>query len=248
MRLANKAAVITGASRGIGRAIAMLFGREGCSVVINYKSNYEGARETAAAIEAEGGTALLFRADVCSRKEVDAMFDYCVRNFGKVDIAVNNAGVSSITPFTEISEEEWDRVVSCNLKGVFLCCQAALKLMIPRRVGKIINVASVWGLVGASCEAHYSAAKGGVIALTKALAKEVGPSGINVNAIAPGVIETDMLAGLSDEELTVLCSQTPLGRLGRPEDVARCALFLASEDSDFVTGAVICASGGFVIV
>lgn len=247
MMLENKAAIITGASRGIGSAAALLLAREGCPVIINYKESREAAHRLADVINSTGGRAVPFKADVSNRLEVDEMVHACISSFGKVDILVNNAGISKASLFTDISDREWEEMINVNLKGVFLCCQSVLKHMLQQKSGKIINISSIWGMVGGSCEAHYSAAKGGVIALTKALAKEMGPSGIHVNAIAPGITHTDMLCGLNDDEMGELRSNTPLMRFGTPDDIARCVLYLAGSDSDFVTGQVISPNGGFVV-
>lgn len=215
--------------------------------MVNYRKGEAEARETARLINSSGGKAFPFRANVSDFAEVEAMFDACVREYGHIDVLVNNAGVSTYSLITSLSVQEWDEVVDVNLKGTFLCCRAALTRMVPKRTGSIINIASIWGLVGAACEAHYSASKGGVIAFTKALAKEVGPSRVRANAIAPGVISTDMLSSLDEDALNDLREKTPLGRLGTPDDIAKCALYLASADSDFMTGQVLSPNGGFVI-
>jgi 3-oxoacyl-[acyl-carrier protein] reductase len=243
----SKTAIITGASRGIGRAIAILFAHNGYHVLINYVKSQDAAFTLCASLQTEGCSADLFRADVTDPAQVRAMTDFCLTRFGGIDLLVNNAGISQTALFTEITEAEWDEIIRVNLKGVFLCSQAVLPEMIRAKSGKIINISSIWGLAGASCEVHYSAAKAGVIGLTKALAKELGPSNIQVNCIAPGVIATDMLNDYSQTELDDLKNQTPLLRLGTPEDVAACTLFLASEAADFLTGQVISPNGGLVI-
>jgi 3-oxoacyl-[acyl-carrier protein] reductase len=198
-------------------------------------------------LQKEGYSIDTFKADVSNRGEVQAMIDFCLSRFGGIDLLVNNAGISQTSLFTDITEADWDRMIDTNLKGVYLCTQAVLKSMLGVKRGKIINIASIWGMVGGSCEVHYSAAKAGVIGLTKALAKELGPSNIQVNCIAPGVIATDMLSEYNKAELDDLKNQTPLLRLGTPEDIAACAFFLASEAADFLTGQVISPNGGFVI-
>jgi 3-oxoacyl-[acyl-carrier protein] reductase len=239
--------IITGASRGIGKAMAVLFARHHYQVLINYAVSREQAEQLSAVIRSQGGQAAVFQADVGDAAQVAAMVDYCHTHFGPVNLLINNAGLAQTTLCVETSEADWDRIIAVNLKSVFLCSQAVLRHMIPAKRGKIINIASIWGLVGASCEVPYSAAKAGVIGFTKALAKEVGPSGIQVNCIAPGVITTDMLAEYSEADLQALRDQTPLGRLGTPAEIAACALFLASPAADFLTGQVISPNGGLVV-
>lgn len=189
----------------------------------------------------------LFKADISNREDVEDMVDYCIKEFGGLDVLVNNAGVSQDKLFTDITDEDWDNMMNINLKGSFYCSQVALKYMISEKKGNIINISSIWGISGASCEVHYSITKAGIIGMTKALAKEVGPSNIRVNSIAPGVINTDMLSGYNEEDIDVLVEETPLMRLGTPEDIANCAIFLASDKSNFITGQVISPNGGFVI-
>lgn len=233
--------LITGASRGIGRAMAAAFAREGYRVCIHYHTGREEALELEQELAAEGCEVFCLGADVSDRAQVQGLFAAA----GKVDILVNNAGISQEVLFLDMTEEDWERMMAVNLKSVFLCSQAAARQMVRRGEGKIINVSSMWGLAGAACEVHYSAAKAGVIGFTKALARELGPSGVQVNSIAPGVIDTDMNRWLSPEEREDLIGRTPLGRIGSPEDVARAALFLARDR--FMTGEVLNISGGFVI-
>jgi 3-oxoacyl-[acyl-carrier protein] reductase len=239
--------IITGASGGIGNLTAKLFAAEGYNVLINYHHSEAMAAELAAGLKHEGKPAAIFKADITRRNEVDSMVDFCIHSFGSIDILINNAGVSKQKLFIEISGEEWDEIINTNLKGVFHCSQAVLRHMLPVKKGKIINIASIWGMVGAACEVHYSAAKAGVIGLTKALAKELGPSNIQVNCIAPGVIQTEMLASLNPVELDAIRLQTPLQKLGTPSDIAACALFLASDSANFLTGQVVSPNGGLVI-
>ena len=239
--------IITGASKGIGKAMAILFAGEGYNVVINYRHSENDATMLYSELSARNLSVELFRADIAKREEVDSMVDFCLERFAGVDILINNAGISQSKLFTEIKDRDWEDMLNINLKGVFNCTQSVLRYMLPRKRGKIINVSSIWGIVGASCEVHYSAAKAGVIGLTKALAKELGPSNIQVNCIAPGIVKTGMLDAYSPEELHDLKNATPLMRLGRPEDIAACALFLASPEADFITGQVISPNGGFVI-
>lgn len=243
-------ALITGASRGIGRAIAKAFALAGYQTVIHYHRRQDQALTLQAELEQAGVPAdrlLLVQADVASAAEVEAMLAAVFARFGKVDVLVNNAGIAGQNLFTDLTEAEWDHIFAVNVKGVFLCSKGVLPGMISRKSGQIINIASIWGMVGASCEVDYSASKGAVIALTKALAKEVGPSGIRVNCIAPGVIATEMNAGLSQTDLAALQDATPLETIGTPEDIAALALFLASPGGRFITGQVISPNGGFVI-
>lgn len=237
--------LITGASGGIGSAMALAFAGRGYGVALHYRSGGESARETAERIRFEGGSAGLFQADVASEPEVEAMFAEAERQFGFFDVLVNNAGVSWKGLFTEMSLVEWERVFAVNCTGVFLCSRRALVPMIRNKRGCIVNVSSMWGQTGASCEAAYSASKAAVIGLTQALAREEGPSGIRVNCIAPGVIDTPMNAGLTGEDLAALREETPLMRTGSPEEVAGAALFLA--ENGFITGQTLGVNGGFVI-
>lgn len=243
----SKTALITGASRGIGLATAQLFATHGWQVLINYHHSETAALELRDSLQRQGCSVAVFKADVSDRSQVEAMVEACDGIFGSVDLLINNAGIANSTLFQEITDPEWDWMINVNLKSVYLCSQVVLRQMLPRKSGRIINIASIWGITGAACEVHYSAAKAGVIGLTKALAKEVGPSNIQVNCIAPGIIETEMLAGFSQEELNELRNQTPLGRLGTPAEIAACALFLASEEAGFITGQIISPNGGFVI-
>lgn len=243
--LAGQVALVTGASRGIGRAVALSLGAAGCRVVVNYCRSGQEAKEVCRGIEAAGGRAMAVQADVAEEAQVKGLFAAAEQGFGPVDILVNNAGIAHFGLLTELSDAQWRRLLGVNLEGAFLCCREALGSMVARKRGSIINVASMWGLVGASCEVAYSASKGGLIALTKALAKEVGPSGIRVNCVAPGVIATEMNGNLSGAELAQLAEDTPLGRIGQPEEVAEAVLYLAS--AEFVTGVVLNVNGGFVI-
>ena len=236
--------LITGASRGIGRAIAAAFAEAGYSVIINYNKSEDKATSLCREIaEQFGAECRAVKADVSDAAQVREMF----RSVGAVDALVNNAGVSSQKLFTDISDADWRETVGVILDGAFYCCREALPAMIARKSGVIINISSMWGEVGASCEVHYSAAKAGVIGLTKALAKEVGLSGIRVNCIAPGVIKTDMLNAFGKEDLDALKAETPLNRLGTPGDIAAAAVFLASDKASFITGQVLGVNGGFVI-
>ena len=232
-----KRVLITGASRGIGAACARVFAKSGYDVIINYNNSKKEALELAEEIGAE-----TIRADVSDSAQVAEMF----KAAGEVDVLVNNAGISGFYMLDAMSDDEWNRLIGVNLSGVFYCTRAVLPQMLRRKSGAIVNVSSMWGICGASCETAYSASKAGVIGLTKALAKEVGPSGIRVNCIAPGAVDTDMNKKLGEDAIKELCEETPLGRLGKPEEVARAILFLA-DDEGFITGQVLSPNGGLVI-
>ena len=243
----KKTVLITGASRGIGRAIAKLFAENNYNVVINYNKSEDEAKELQNYLTNKGYSVRIFKADVSNINEVNSLVNYTIGQFEKIDVLINNAGISKTNLFTDISYEEWNEIMNVNLNGVFYTTKKALQYMLPEMSGKIINISSIWGMVGGSFEVHYSASKAAIIGMTKALAKELGPSNINVNCIAPGVIKTDMLNNISEDTLDMLKEETPLMKLGSPEDIAKCALFLASEGGDFLTGQVISPNGGFVI-
>lgn len=243
----NRTVLITGASRGIGRATALAFAKEGYNVLVNYRTHEQDARELRDELRALHASAEMVYADVSKRGEVDEMFAYAREAFSRVDVLVNNAGVAQQKLFSDITESDWDRMFDINIKGMFHCAQAALGQMISEKRGKIVNVSSIWGIAGASCEVHYSASKAAVIGFTKALAKEVGPSGIQVNCVAPGVVETQMNAALDTDTKEGLKEETPLGCIGEPDDIAQAILFLAEEKSKFITGQVISPNGGIVI-
>lgn len=239
-------AIVTGAARGIGAATAELLSRNGYDVVINYKTSEKEATELCRRLNTVGGRAVAVKADVSVREEAERLFKVARENFGAVDVLVNNAGIAQQKLFTDITEDDYNRMFDCNLRSVFNCCQLALSDMIHAKYGRIINISSMWGVCGASCEVHYSASKAAVIGLTKALAKEVAPSGITVNCIAPGVIDTPMNSGFDEATVNELREETPVGRLGTPEDVAQAVIFLADSKSSFVTGQVLGVDGGFI--
>lgn len=239
-----KTVLITGASRGIGAASARAFAQSGYQVAANYLHSEAAAR----ALEAEyPGQVLALQADVADRAQVEAMFAAARRAFGRVDVLVCNAGIARQELFTDIPPAQWQRMMDVHLTGAFHCCQCALPDMLRQKWGRILTVSSMWGQVGGSCEAAYSAAKAGLIGLTRALAKEEGPSGITVNCVAPGVIDTDMMAGFSPEDKAALARETPLGALGTPRQVADALVFLASEQAGYITGQVLGVNGGLVV-
>lgn len=241
-----KNVLITGSARGIGAQTARLFAAEGYNVIINYNTSDKEAAELCREIKLGGGSAVSIQADVSKSDEVELLFEQAKKEFGAIDVLVNNAGVAQIKLFTDISNADYDRMFDCNVRSVFNCCRRALPDMIHRKWGRIINVSSMWGITGASCEVHYSASKAAVIGMTKALAREVAPSGITVNAVSPGVIDTPMNSGFDEETMKALCEETPVGRIGTPEDVARTILFIADEKSSFITGQIVGIDGGFI--
>lgn len=247
MLLDGKTALVTGASRGIGRAIALRLAAEGARVAINYAGNVKAAEEVKAAIEAAGGTAILCRADVADSAAVEAMIADVAKEFGAIDILVNNAGITRDTLLMRMKDEDFAKVLDTNLKGVFYCTKAVAKLMMKKRAGRIVNMASVVGLVGNAGQTNYAAAKAGVIGFSKSAAKELASRGITVNAVAPGFIGTDMTADLPESVKEKALSDIPLGRAGQPEDVANAVLFLASDQASYITGQVVHVDGGMVM-
>ncbi len=243
----NPVALITGGSRGIGAACARLFARSGYTVAILCRSRTDLAEALVSELRAEGQDAICLQADVADRAQAFNAVKEVLRIYRRIDVLVNNAAIAQQKLFTDITEEDWDRMFAVNVKGAFNMSQAVLPGMISRKNGSILNISSMWGQVGASCEVHYSASKAAVIGLTQALAKEVGPSGVRVNCIAPGVIRTDMNAHLNEETMAALSEETPLMRIGEAEEIARAALYLCSEGASFITGQVLGVNGGFII-
>ena len=243
----RRAALVTGSSRGIGRAIAMRLSQEGWAVCINYFQHREAGEDAARQIRAAGGDAFAYGADVANAAAVSAMVRDAEARLGPVELLVNNAGVAGQSLFQDISDEMWNRYLAVNLGGARNAIRAVLPHMLHEKRGCIVNISSIWGLRGASCETAYACTKAALIALTRSLALELAPSHIRVNCIAPGVINTDMVQVLGQETLQQLAAETPLGRLGTPEDVAHAAAFLASDAAGFVTGQVLCADGGFIV-
>lgn len=243
----SKVAVITGASGGIGAAAARLLAKEGWQLVLGCNSRPERAEALRAELRAAGCEATVCRADLTRMEEAEKLIECAISEYGHLDLLVNNAGIAQIKLFTDITPEEWRRMFAVNVDGVYHCCRAAVPHLVRRHSGCIVNVSSIWGMTGASCEVHYSAAKAAVIGMTRALAKELGPSGITVNCVAPGAIDTEMNAHLSPEERRMLEEEIPLGRLGTPEEAAAAIVFLAGEGGKYITGQVICPGGGIVI-
>lgn len=241
--LSGKVAIVTGGSRGIGRSIALELTKAGANVIINYNKNKEAAMETLNSIDKLGGYGDIYRADISNYNDAKELIDFTINKFGKIDILVNNAGISKIGLFIDMSESDWDNMINTNLKGAFNCSHNVVKHMLEKGCGTIINVSSMWGNVGASCEVIYSASKGGINSFTKALAKELGPNNIRVNAVAPGVINTDMNRCLCKEDLENLKNEIPLMRLGEGEEVGKLVAFLSSQDASYINGQIITIDG-----
>ncbi len=246
MNLSGKIAIVTGGSRGIGRAIATTLSKYGASVVITYSKDEEGAKETLSYINNNGGYCLAHRFDVSNYSECSKFAQSVINTFGKVDILVNNAGLSNIGLFIDTDEALWNRLIDVNIKGVFNMSKCVLDNMHKNRSGSIINISSIWGVNGASCESIYSATKGAINSFTKALAKEMGSSGIRVNAIAPGVINTGMNSWLSLEEEEELTNSIPMGHFGAPNDIGELAAFLCSDKANYINGQTIIVDGGLL--
>lgn len=242
-----KTVLITGASRGIGAAAARLFAKNGYAVAVNYCHSQEAADSLIAEITAQGGEAFTVQADVSRANEVQQMVQAVYDRCGHLDVLIHNAGFAQQKLLTDTEPEEWHQMMSVHLDGAYHCCKAVIPGMVRQGYGGILTVSSMWGVTGASCEVAYSAAKAGLIGFSKALAKELGPSGIRVNCVAPGVIQTDMCASFDEETLNGLAEETPLGRLGTPEEIAETLLFLASDKASYITGQVIGVNGGFII-
>lgn len=247
IRLDERVALVTGGSRGIGRAIAVSLATTGATVVVNYRGNQAAADETVAAIESAGGKAVAIQADVANGEDVDRLFKDVLERFGRIDVLVNNAGITRDTLMLRMKDEDWDAVMDTNLRGLFLCTRAALRPMTRARWGRIINITSVVGLMGNAGQANYAAAKAGIIGFSKSVAREIGSRSITVNAVAPGFIDTELTAVLGPETREALTKQIPLGRLGTPEDVAGLVTFLASEQAAYITGQTFNSDGGMVM-
>ena len=242
----QKVAIVTGASRGIGREIAKRLAKKGIKVVANYNQSEEEAIKLQEELKLESIDIDIFKADVTKRKEGHDLVKFAIEKYGKVDILINNAGIAEYKMFVDETDEDWNKVINSNLYSAFMMCQEVIPNMVHKKNGCIINISSIWGMVGSSLEVLYSVSKAGVDGLTKGLAKELGPSNIRVNSIAPGAIDTDMNKNLTEEELKELQDVTPLGKIGTPVDISKCVEWLI--DDNFTTGQVISPNGGWVII
>ena len=241
----NKVVVVTGGSRGIGANICEQLAIEGFKVVLNYNKSEDCAKQIKERLSEKGVEIETFKADVSKSKEARNLIKYCVEKFGRIDVLINNAGISQIKLFTDLTDEDWNSMIQTNLTACFYTSQEAAKYMINQKEGCIINISSIWGTTGASCEVHYSAAKAGIDGMTKALAKELGPSNIRVNSIAPGIIKTDMNSELSEEDIQDITQEIPLQRIGYPQSITNCVKWLINDD--YTTGQVIGVNGGWLI-
>ena len=239
-----RTAVVTGGSRGIGRAVCIQLAKQGCNVVVNYCHGEAAAAETVALCKAENANAVAVQADVSTAEGCKALFEQAVNAFGRVDILVNNAGITRDNLILRMSEEDFDAVLNANLKGAFLCMKAVARQMVKQRYGRIVNLSSVVGLRGNAGQVNYAASKAGVIGMTKSLAKELAGRNITVNAVAPGFIDTDMTAALTETAKNAALGSIPMGRMGTPENVAKALAFLAGEDAGYITGQVLAVDGG----
>lgn len=240
----RKTVIVTGGSKGIGENIVKYLAGK-YNIILNYNKSEDKAREIANYLNNNGCNIITFKADVSKREEAKKLVEFTIEKFGQIDILINNAGISQTKTFNDITDEEWDNMMHNNLYSVFYMCQEVTNYMIKQKSGCIINISSIWGISGASCESHYSVAKAGVDALTKSLAKELGPSNIRINSIAPGIIDTDMNRNLNEEELNNIIKEIPLERIGKKEDVSRCVEWLINDE--YVTGQVISINGGWLI-
>lgn len=241
----SKTAIVTGGSRGIGAAIVEMLAQGGYNVVINYNKSEEKAKKMKEKFTSKGYIVETFKADVSKREEVKKLVEFTIEKFKNIDVLVNNSGISQTKLFTDITDEDWQKMIGINLNSAFYMCQEVVPNMIHNKKGCIINISSIWGITGASCEVHYSVAKAGVDAISKALAKELGPSGIRVNSIAPGIIDTDMNKHLSEKEIQEIEDEIPLCKIGRPQNIAKCVKWLIEDE--YTTGQVISINGGWNI-
>lgn len=241
----NKIIIVTGASRGIGKEIAKQLSKKGNTVIANYNKSEKQAQELKEELEKENIKIDIFKADVSKRNEAQELVEYTIKKYGKIDVLINNAGISQIKEFTQITDEDWNTMINTNLNSVFYMTQEVCKNMIHNKNGCIINISSIWGVVGASCEVHYSVSKAGIDAMTKSLAKEMGPSNIRINSIAPGIINTEMNKNLSKEEINNIKEEIPLEKIGKAQDIEKCIEWLIEDE--YTTGQVISINGGWEI-
>lgn len=238
-----KTIIVTGGARGIGKAIVYELAKQNYNIVLNYNTSENEAKQIKEDLTNQGYSVEIYKADVTKKNEVESMINEVIKKQGKIDVLINNAGISQIKPFADITEEDWDKMINTNLKSMYYTSQAVLSSMLQKQKGLIINISSIWGIIGGSCEVHYSTAKAGVNGFTKALAKELGPSNIRVNAIAPGIIETRMNDHLSQEEKREIEEQIPLERIGKPEEIAKAIKWLIEDE--YTTGQIISIDGGW---
>ena len=241
----NKIIIVTGASRGIGKEIAKDLAKKEYTVIANYNKSEKQATELKEELEKENIKIDIFKADVSKRNEAQELVEYTIKKYGKIDVLINNAGISQIKEFTQITDEDWNNMINTNLNSVFYMTQETCKNMIHNKKGCIINISSIWGVVGASCEVHYSVSKAGIDAMTKSLAKEMGPSNIRVNSIAPGIINTEMNRNLSEEEINDIKEEIPLEKIGKAQDIEKCVEWLIEDE--YTTGQIISINGGWGI-
>ena len=240
-----KTIIITGGARGIGKAIVYELAKSNYNIILNYNSSQKEAEQIEEELTKQGHKVDIYKADITKKEEVQKMIEYTIEKYKKVDVLINNAGISQIKTFAELTEEDWDKMIDTNLKSIFYTSKAVLSTMLHEQNGLILNISSIWGVIGASCEVHYSTAKAGMNGFTKALAKELGPSNIRVNAIAPGIIDTNMNANLSKEEVEQIKENIPLERIGKPEQIAKAVKWLIEDE--YTTGQIISIDGGWGI-
>lgn len=241
----NKVILVTGGSKGIGANIVVNLAREGYNVILNYNRSEENAHKIKEQLKLENIYVDIFKADVRKREDVKKIIQFCIEKYGKIDVLINNAGISQIKLFTDLTDEDWENMIQTNLTSCFYTCQETAKYMINNKKGCIINISSIWGITGSSCEVHYSASKAGLDGMTRALAKELGPSNIRVNSIAPGIINTDMNLELSSDDIENIIQEIPLQRIGSPQAIANCVKWLINDD--YTTGQIISINGGWDI-
>jgi len=246
MRLEDKVAIVTGGTKGIGRAISLLLAEEGAKVVADFSKDEDAAERLSEDAKSEGLSLSLFRADVTQFDQVKDLVEETFVRFGKIDILVNNAGLVRDNFLMLMSDEDWDSLMKANLTSLFYCCKTVIRKMIPERRGKIINIASISGMLGTAGQTNYAATKGGVISFTKSLARELGPFNIHVNAVAPGLIDSEVISRMPREKVESIVKSSSLGRIGKPEEVAKVVVFLASDDSSYITGQAIVVDGGII--